>query len=97
MFDGHGTPVEGARVYLRGPGDRDFIIGEAVTTDFMGRFMIAASAGREYRLFAERARPGDARGRVDATDPVAFTASSSQYRCGSSCGGLEINQPLSVP
>jgi hypothetical protein len=77
VFDGHGAPVDGARVYLRGPGDRDFIIGEAVTTDFMGRFVLAAAAGHEYRLFAERARPGDARGRIDATDPIAFTASSS--------------------
>ena len=77
VFDGHGTPVEGASVYLRGAGDRDFIIGEPVTTDFMGRFIIAASAGREYRLFAERPRPGTARGRVDVSDPVTFTASSS--------------------
>lgn len=77
VLDGHGTPVEGARVYLRGAGDRDFIIGEPVTTDFMGRFIIAASSGHEYRVFAERPRPGDARGRVDVSDPLAFTASSS--------------------
>ena len=76
VFDGHGAPVDGARVYLRGSADRDFIIGEAVTTDFMGRFVIAAAAGHEYRVFAERPRPGDARGRVDASDAIAFTASS---------------------
>ena len=77
VFDVHGVPVEHARVYLRGPNDRDFIIGQAVTTDFMGRFVIAAAAAREYRLFAERPRPGDARGRIDASESVAVTASSS--------------------
>jgi hypothetical protein len=77
VFDGHGAPVDGARVYLRGAADRDFIIGEAVTTDFMGRFVIAAAAGHEYQVFAERARPGDTRGRVDASEAIPFTASSS--------------------
>lgn len=77
VFDLHGAPVENARVYLRGPNDRDFIIGQPVTTDFMGRFVIAAAADHEFRLFAERARPGDARGRVDVSDPIAVVASSS--------------------
>jgi hypothetical protein len=77
VFDQRGAPVENARVYLRGPNERDFIIGQPVTTDFVGRFVIAAAADREYRLFAERARPGDARGRVDVSEPLALTASSS--------------------
>jgi hypothetical protein len=77
VFDLHGTPVENARVYLRGPNERDFIIGLPVTTDFMGRFVIAAAADREYQVFAERPRPGDARGRIDVSDPIAIVASSS--------------------
>ena len=77
VVDAHGVPVEGARVFLRGPGERDFIIGEPVATDFMGRFTIAASLEGAYQLFAERARPGDARGRIDASDPLPFIGSRS--------------------
>ena len=77
VFDLHGAPVENARVYLRGPNDRDFIIGQPVTTDFMGRFVLAAAADHEYRVFAERPRPGDARGRIDVSDPIPVVASSS--------------------
>jgi hypothetical protein len=77
VFDLHGAPVENVRVYLRGPNERDFIIGLPVMTDFMGRFVIAAAADREYQLFAERPRPGDARGRMDVSDPIAIVASSS--------------------
>ncbi len=77
VVDSHGSPVEGARVYLRGPNERDFIIGEPVTTDFMGRFALAASIAASYQIFAERPRPGDVRGRVDISNPVAFTATRS--------------------
>jgi hypothetical protein len=77
VFDVYGAPVENARVFLRGPNERDFIIGQPVTTDFMGRFVIAAAANREYRLFAERPRPGDARGRTDASSLVAVITASS--------------------
>lgn len=77
VFDTHGGPVEGARVYLRGPDERDFIIGEPVTTDFMGRFTIAARLEGAYQLFAERDRPGDARRRVDASAPTPFVAARS--------------------
>ena len=77
VFDAHGVPVEGARVYLRGPNERDFIIGEPVTSDFMGRFTIAAAAEGSYQLFAERPRPGDSRGRIDASHPLSFAASRS--------------------
>ena len=36
--------------------------------------MIAARAGTEYRLFAERTRPGGRSARVDSTDPMPLTA-----------------------
>lgn len=67
VVDSERTPVEGARVYLRGPAERDFILTEAVVTDASGRFTIAAIA-EEYVLFAERVRPGSGHGRMDSTD-----------------------------
>jgi hypothetical protein len=48
-----GTPAEGARVYLKGAVGQDRILSEPVPVDFLGRFVIAALAGTDYRLFAE--------------------------------------------
>jgi protocatechuate 3,4-dioxygenase beta subunit len=74
VFDADGTPAEGARVYLKGVGEDDPIVSEPVPVDFMGRFVIAARAGSEYRLFAERARAGGRSSRVDSTDEMPLTA-----------------------
>jgi Carboxypeptidase regulatory-like domain len=74
VFDADGTPAEGARVFLKGVGDDDRIVSEPVAADFMGGFVIAARAGTEYRLFAERPRPGGRSSRVDSTDPMPLTA-----------------------
>jgi hypothetical protein len=74
VLDAGGAPAEGARVFLKNVGDDDRIVSEPVTADFMGRFVIAARAGIEYGLFAERARPGSRAGGVDATDTLRLTA-----------------------
>ena len=74
VFDADGTPAEGARVYLKAVGEDDRIVSEPVAADFMGGFVIAARAGTEYRLFAERTRPGGRPSRVDSTDQVRLTA-----------------------
>jgi hypothetical protein len=71
VLDAGGSPAEGARVYLKGPGEDDRIVSEAVVADFMGRFVIAARAGVEYGVFAERARGASG---VDATDTRRVTA-----------------------
>ena len=68
VFDADGTPAEGARVFLKGVGEEDRIVSEPVAADFMGGFVIAARAGTEYRLFAERSRP--AAGRLASTRPT---------------------------
>ena len=70
-----GVPAVGARVFLAGPSEGDHIVGEAAITDELGQFVLSAPAGRQYRLFAERARPGSAARRVDATEVVTVTAS----------------------
>ncbi len=74
VFDADGTPAEGARVYLKGVGGDDRILSEPVAADFMGGFVIAARAGADYQLFAERPRPGGRSSRVDSTDPIHLTA-----------------------
>jgi hypothetical protein len=74
VFDADGTPAEGARVYLKGVGEDDRVLSEPVAADFMGGFVIAARAGTDYRLFAERPRPGGRSSRVDSTDPIHLTA-----------------------
>jgi hypothetical protein len=74
VFDADGTPAEGARVYLKGLGEDDRVLSEPVAADFMGGFVIAARAGTDYRLFAERPRPGGRSSRVDSTDPIHLTA-----------------------
>ena len=72
--DTAGVPAVGARVFLAGPFEGDHIVGEPAVTDAAGRFTLSAPAGRRYRLFAERARPGSAN-RLDATDVISVTAS----------------------
>ncbi len=74
VFDADGAPAEGARVYLKGVGENERIVSEPVIADFMGRFVIAARAGTDYALFAERARPGGSASRVDSADEVRVTA-----------------------
>jgi hypothetical protein len=71
VLDAAGSPAEGARVYLKGPGDDDRIVAEPVVADFMGRFVIAARDGVEYGVFAERGRGA---GGVDASDTRRVTA-----------------------
>lgn len=73
VFDARRMPVEGARVYLRGPGEHGSIMTAPVLTDFDGRFAIAAPAGLEYLVFAEHPNR-HARGRLDATELVPVTA-----------------------
>jgi hypothetical protein len=70
-----GVPTQGARVYLKGPAEQDYILTEPAVTDPDGRFTIAALAARAYVVFAERERDGAApRGRLDASDELALTA-----------------------
>ena len=70
-----GIPAVGARVFLAGPNAGDHIVGEPAITDEFGQFVLSAPVGQQYRLFAERSRPGLAGSRVDATDVVTVTAS----------------------
>jgi hypothetical protein len=71
VVTGTRTPAEGARVYLKGPAERDFIVTEPVLTDLNGRFTIAGLSGAAYALFAE----GPERSvRLDATEPIVLTA-----------------------
>lgn len=77
VLDSELTPVDAARVYLRGPAERDFILTEAVVTDVSGRFTIAAIE-QEYLLFAERARPGIGHRRMDSTDLLRIVPPSGR-------------------
>jgi Carboxypeptidase regulatory-like domain len=74
VVDPDGAPASGVRVYLKGRADDDYIVSEGVKTDGSGRFTIAALGGRDYRLFAERLRPGDRAHRIDSTDPLLLSA-----------------------
>jgi hypothetical protein len=75
VFETDGTPVEGARVYLKGlvEDEADYILAEPVISDGSGRFVIAALEGGDYRLFAERGRTSDRGQRVDSSDQVRLT------------------------
>jgi hypothetical protein len=79
VFDARRVPVEGARVYLRGPDEHDYILTAPVVTDFNGHFTIAAVAGQEYLLFAERPSR-NARGHVDSTELVRVAAPPDHSR-----------------
>jgi hypothetical protein len=68
-----GSPATGARVYLKG-ADAEFIVSEPAITDASGRFVLAALAGRSYRLFAERERQDGSDRRIDSSGQSAFTA-----------------------
>jgi hypothetical protein len=73
-----GAPAEGARVYLKGIAQEDYILTEPAVTDARGRFSIAALAARAYVVFAERARGGGpGPQRLDASDQLTVTSSES--------------------
>jgi protocatechuate 3,4-dioxygenase beta subunit len=75
VLDPNGVPAAGALVYLKGPSEKDYIVGEPVLTDDTGTFTLAAFDGLEYRLFAER-RTNDSR-RLESSEQSLLTASSS--------------------
>jgi hypothetical protein len=77
VLDSGGAPAADARVYLKGQADADYILSEPVVTDASGRFVLAAIAGRGYRLFAERLRKESGRVRFDSSEQISFTAAPS--------------------
>lgn len=79
IVDTSRVPVEGARVYLRGSRERDFILTAPVVTDLNGRFTIAGLLDQEYLLFAERPRPGNSRW-LDSTGLLPVTATPTHPR-----------------
>lgn len=76
VLDANGSTVAGARVFLKGASDIDYVLGEPVTTDPRGYFEIATFAGVRYRLFAERSRP-EGHARVDSSEAIPFVAAST--------------------
>jgi hypothetical protein len=74
VLDADGYFAAGARVYLAGPNVGDALLTEPAITGASGRFVIAALAGREYRLLAERTPARDAGSRVDSCDPILVRA-----------------------
>jgi hypothetical protein len=74
VLDADGKPAEGARVYLKGAGEIDRIVGQPVVADFVGRFVIAAQAGTAYAIFAERMRGS----RVDSAEPIRVVPAEAQ-------------------
>jgi protocatechuate 3,4-dioxygenase beta subunit len=74
VFDPDGWPAQGARVYLKGVDEgTDYILSEPATADASGRFVIAALAGADYRVFAERSRSVTNTPRMDASDQLRLT------------------------
>jgi hypothetical protein len=82
VVDASGVPAAGARVYLKGQSDADYILSEPAVTDGSGRFALAAVAGRSYRLFAERPRGEGTSRRLDSSEhvPVAATPGLAPLR-----------------
>jgi carboxypeptidase family protein len=74
VTDADGAPAVGARVFLKGPAEMDYILSEAVLTGADGAFVLAALSGREYRVFAERTRDDDENGPVDSSEQALVTA-----------------------
>jgi hypothetical protein len=74
VLEPDGSPASGARVYLKGPSESDYILSEPAITDQGGRFVLAALEGQSYRLFAERARNEGRAYRVDSSEQVPFAA-----------------------
>jgi hypothetical protein len=72
VTDAGGVPAANARVYLKGPAEADYILSEPAVTDAGGRFVIAAVAGRGYRIFAERPRGEGPGAGADSSDLTAF-------------------------
>ena len=57
-------------VYLKGAAEGDRIVGEPVAADFVGRFVVAALAGTDYRdLRRAHARQPRRFGRADPLRP----------------------------
>jgi hypothetical protein len=74
VLEPDGATVEGARVYVKGVGGEDYILTEPAVTDGRGRFTIAALAGRDCVVFAERVRSaGSGPGRLDVSDQLTTT------------------------
>jgi hypothetical protein len=76
VLDANGVPVPNALVYLKGQTEADYILSEPAVTDRSGRFTLAALAGRNYRLFAERSRDEASRVRIDSSEQLPFTATA---------------------
>jgi 5-hydroxyisourate hydrolase-like protein (transthyretin family) len=74
VLDADGAPAAGARVYLKGQAEADYILSEPAITDARGRFTLAAIEGRGYRLFAERPRGDASNARIDSSEQIPFTA-----------------------
>jgi hypothetical protein len=74
VVDADGALIAGARVYLKGQAEADYILSEPATTDARGRFTLAALEGRGYRLFAERPRGDGSNARIDSSEQIPFTA-----------------------
>lgn len=74
VIDPSGVPAAGALVYLKGPSEKDYILGEPVLTDSTGTFTLSAFDGVQYRLFAQRTT-GERR--HESSDQRLLTASTS--------------------
>jgi hypothetical protein len=70
VLDTDGRPAEGAQVYVKGASEGDRIVGEPVAADFVGRFTVAALAGRDHVVFAERKRGT----RVDSSEQILVSS-----------------------
>jgi hypothetical protein len=74
VVEADGAPAAGARVYLKGPEETDYVLSEPAVADRDGRFVLAALGGRKYRLFAERTRGEGASSRIDSSEQLPLTA-----------------------
>jgi hypothetical protein len=72
VLSADGVPVAGARVYLKGPSEVDYILGEPFVTDASGRFRVAAFDGHQYRIFAESTPAGTRQ--TQSAEPQLLTA-----------------------
>jgi len=75
VLDANGAFAANARVYLKGASENSYVLGEPVVTGADGRFVLAAMAGRPYRVFAERLRGDGPGARVDSSEQFATMAS----------------------
>jgi hypothetical protein len=76
VIDADGAPATGARVYLKRADEANYMLVEPATSDMFGRFVLAAIAGPEYRLFAESHSAGSSwPRRSDSSDEVRVESS----------------------